>query len=197
MTPTKELHPSFKLDRYVFRRKVFKLFGGAFHVYDENRNVALYSRQKAFKLKEDFRIFSNEQMEQELLNIKTPQILDIGATYSIQDSTTGEQVGAVRRKALKSIIRDEWVLLSNDNREIGKLAEKSMLRAVASRFINLIPQVYAITSEQGNTVAEIHQHMNPFVLKYTMDIQEGDLSLDRRLILASGILLAGIERRQQ
>jgi len=182
---------------YLFRRKVFKLFGGAFQVYDESGNLLFHSKQKAFKLREDFRVYSGERQAEELLTIKTPQILDIGATYNVQDTTTGEAIGAIRRKGLKSMVKDEWIFLSNDGREMGRLTERSMSGALLSRFISLIPQAYVIISADGREVAEIKQHFNPFVLKYTMTIVEPTPSIDRRLLISSGILLAGIERRQR
>jgi len=197
MAAVKKLHPAFQQSHYLFRRKVFKLFGGAFHVYDENGNLLFYSKQKAFKLREDFRGYSDEHLMEELLIIKTPQILDIGATYNVQDATTGEAIGAIRRKGLKSIIKDEWIFLSKEGREIGRLTESSISGALLSRFINLIPQTYVIVSADGREVAEIKQHFNPFVLKYSMTIVEPRPSIDRRLLISSGILLAGIERRQQ
>ena len=191
----KAINPAFRHRQYLFRRKVLKLFGGAFHVYDENGNVLFYSKQKAFKLKEDFRIYSDESQTQELLTIKTPQILDIGATYNVQDVTTGEAVGALRRKGLKSIFKDEWIILSKEGKEIGTLTETSLIAALLSRAISLIPQTYVV-SANNREVAKIKQHFNPFVLKYTMTIVD-ETSVDPRLLIAAGILLAGIERRQQ
>ena len=190
------LDPAFMHNEYLVRRKVFKLFGGAFHVYDKTQNLVCYSKQKAFKLREDFRIYRDEAQTQELLTIKTPQILDLGATYHIKDSTTGEDVGALRRKALKSIIRDEWEILSPDGQVLGKMTEQSMAGAIISRFVNLVPQKYAVLDANERKVADVKQHFNPFVLKYTIGITFPDTAIDRRLILAAGILLAGIERRQ-
>ena len=197
MVNTQSLHPAFQQSKYFFRRKVFKIFGGAFHIYDERGNVLFYSQQKAFKIREDFRVYSDENQTQELLAIKTPQIFDISAVYNVQDATTGEAVGALRRKGIHSILKDEWIFLSPDGREIGTLTEESMLSALLSRFVNLVPQRYVISSMDGNKVAEIKQHFNPFVLKYTMTITEPNPSIDRRLIISSGILLAGIEGRQE
>ncbi|MBT4510687.1 MAG: hypothetical protein HOC20_00565 [Chloroflexi bacterium] len=190
-----ELNPAFKLNTYLFRRKVFKFFGGEFKVYDEDGREVLHSKQKAFKLKEDFRVYSVD-LNQELLTIKTPQILDIGATYNVVDATTGEAIGSLRRKGLKSIIKDEWLILSDQGQEIGKIAESSMLGAFMSRFIDLVPQTYNVILVDGTYGAQIKQHFNPFVLKYTMKIFEQNPGIDRRLLLSAGILLAGIERRQ-
>jgi len=197
MTRAKNLHPAFRHKHYLFRRKVFKLFGGAFQVYDENANLLFYSKQKAFKLKEDFRIYSADGEMEELLTINTSQILDIGATYNVQDPTTGEPIGAIRRRGLRSLVRDEWIFLSKEGREIGKLTESSMTGALLSRFVSLVPQSYVVVSVDGGEVAQIRQHFNPFVLKYSMTIVEPGPSIDRRLLISSGILLAGIERRQR
>ncbi len=195
-TTSRGLHPAFEHRHYLFRRKVLKLFGGAFHIYDENGKLLFYSKQKAFKLKEDFRIYSDESQSEELLTIKTPQIFDISATYNVYDKTTGEPVGAIKRKGLKSFIKDEWIFLSRDGQEIGKLTERDMTSAILCRLFRFIPQTYIITSSGGKGVAEIKRHFNLFVLKYTMRITEPEPSIDRRLLIAAGILLMGIEGRQ-
>ena len=192
-----KLHPAFQYNYYLFRRKVFKLFGGAFYVYDEKENLLFYSKQKAFTLREDFRVYLNEPQMKELLTIKTPQILDISATFNIEDATTGGIIGAIKRKGLKSIVKDEWIFLSKEGQEIGKLTESSTAKALLSRGTNLIPQTYVILSTNGREVAKIKQHFNPLVLKYTMTIVEPEPSIDPRLLISSGILLAGIERKQR
>lgn len=191
------LHPAFTSNYYLFRRKVWKLFGGAFHIYDEQKRLLFYARMKAFKLREDFSVFADESMSQELLRIKTPQILDLGATYYVQDSTTGEQVGALRRKALKSIIKDEWIFLSPDQREIGKLTENSMGGALLSRFIKLIPQKYVVRGRDERDIVAIKGHFDPFVHKISMWIPDANPVIDRRLIIAAGVMLLAIEGRQQ
>ena len=127
MEDTEKLHPSFEHNHYLFRKKVFKIFGGGFHIYDKDGVLLFYSEQKAFKLKEDYRIYADERLADELLNIKTPQILDIAATYNVYDPVTNEPVGAIKRKGLKSLLKDEWIFLANDGSQIGKLTESSLL----------------------------------------------------------------------
>jgi len=72
-----------------------------------------------------------------------------------------------------------------------------MSGAVLSRLINLVPQNYVVISVDGREIAEITQHFNPFVLKYDMRIKDSGSSIDPRLLICSGILLTGIERRQE
>jgi len=197
METAQGLHPVFQRNYYLFRRKVFKLFGGAFHVYDERKQLLFYGRQKAFKLREDFRVYADTAMTTELLTILTPQILDISATYGVRDATTGEVVGALKRKGLKSIVKDEWLFLAPDGREIGRLKESSTMRALLTRLNNLIPQSYVVLTANQRQVATIRQRFNPFVLKYDVSIPEAQPAIDRRLLIAAGILLAGIEGRQE
>ena len=100
--------------------------------------------------------------------------MDIGATYHVKDARTNQAIGSIRRKALKSIIKDEWVFNAADGRELGKLTEKSTGMALLSRIINIIPQSYIIVSSDGKTDAFLDQHFNLFVLKYTLSFNEQD-----------------------
>lgn len=192
------MDPRFSHQTYTVRRKVLKLLGGAFHIYDPQGNVAFYSELKAFKLKEDIRLFGEEAKQTELLTIKARKILDISSAYDVVDSATGEKVGVLKRKGLKSVIRDEWTIMNAQDQEIGTIQEDSQLMALIRRFLtNLIPQKYSVTI-QNQQVATYQQNFNPFVLKITIDFSPDKANLfDRRLGIAAAILLAGIEGRQQ
>ncbi len=190
----------FQQSQYMVRRKIFKLLGNAFHVYDlQQQQVYAYSKMKAFKLKEDIRLYTGEDMSTELLTIKARQIIDLGATYDVHDPRHGK-VGALRRKALKSFIRDEWTILDPHDREVGLIQEDSTGLAIIRRVIDLasifIPQKYVVTI-QGREVATFQQNFNPFVYKLVVDLS-GDQSglLDRRIALAGAILMAAIEGKQ-
>lgn len=188
----------FNLTNYVVRRKVLKLFGGAFHIYGPSGELVMYSRMKAFKLKEDIRLFTGEDMQTELLRIEARQIIDFAACYDVVDAQSGEKVGALRRKGFKSLLRDEWRILDAEGRELGTIQEDSMLLATIRRFlINLIPQRF--TAEfQGVPVCRYRQHFNPFVLKISVDFSpDTDGVFDKRLGLAAAVLLCAIEGRQQ
>ena len=182
---------------YLIRRKVFKLAGGAFHIFDPQGQLIMYSHMKAFKLKEDIRLFTGEDMREELLAIHARTVLDISATYDVTDSTTGQKVGALRRKGMRSLLRDEWLLLDSTDREVGLIREDSLGKALLRRFLtNLVPQSFE-AEMAGRTVATFRQNFNPFVLKLTVDFTPDQArSLDRRLGLAAALLLCAIEGRQ-
>ena len=185
------------LDRYMVRRKVMKLFGGAFHVYDDEEQIVAFSEMKAFKLKEDIRVFDGEDKKTELLTIKARKILDFSSAYDVVDARTGERVGALKRKGLKSILRDQWIVMDADDRDIASIDEDSMLLALIRRLITpIIPQTYIVTM-QDRRVAEMKQNWNPFVYKLNVQYDSvTDTTLDRRLGLAAALLLAAIEGKQ-
>ena len=187
-------HPS-----YLVRRKVFKLLGGAFHVFDPAGNVVLYSKQKAFKLKEDIRIYTGEDMGTEVLTIRTDQIIDLGATYHVHDSQQGGvRVGSLKRKGLKSMLRDEWVILDSSGQEVGSIQEDSVALALLRRLMVgwLLPQKYY--GSIGNIpVSLFTRNFNPFVSKISLDFSmDTHGQLDRRLGIAAAIMLLAIEGKQ-
>lgn len=70
-------------EQYTVRRKVFKFFGAAFHVYDPAGRIVGYCKQKAFKLREDIRIYTDESCTSELIVIKARSIIDFSSTYDV------------------------------------------------------------------------------------------------------------------
>ncbi len=188
----------FRHSHYMVRRTIFKIFGGSYHIYDPQGNLVFFSELKAFKLKEDIGVFGDKSKQERILSIKARKMLDISATYDVVDNTTGEKVGALRRSGLKAIFRDEWLILDNNDREVGKIVEDSLFLALLRRFLsNLIPQKFQVTIN-SRPVAVFKQNFNPFVLKLNLDFSQDMQNLfDRRLAIASSVLITGIEGRQQ
>lgn len=186
----------FELDHYVIRRKVLKIFGASFHVYDARERVVAFSSQKAFKLKEDIRVYSDESRSRELLRIHARQIVDFAAAYDVIDGGTGSKIGAARRKGFRSIMRDAWEILDERDRVIGELQEDSAGMAFLRRFLsNLIPQTFHLLAA-GKQVAEMRQRFNPFIYRLAVTLNR-DREVDRRLVFAAAVLVAAIEGRQQ
>jgi uncharacterized protein YxjI len=185
-------------DKFLVRQKILKLLGGAFHVYDGDGNVVLYAKQKAFKLKEDLRFFASEEQKQEILRISARGIIDFGTTYDVYDSQTDELIGSLKRSGLKSMLKDQWVILDKAEAEIGKIHEDSALMAMLRRFVtSLIPQTYHVYNKQGEAIAEFKRNFNPFVNKVHVDFEYGtDEKMDKRLGLAGVLLLVAIEGKQ-
>ena len=184
---------------YVIRQKILSLISLKFHIYDPNGGLAFYALKKAFKLKEDLRIYSDESMQREMLVIKARNIIDLAATYDVFDPNHGGAlVGSLRRKALKSLFVDEWLFLDAAGGEVGTIREDSVWLALLRRFIAgwLLPQTYR-GEIGGAPVCEFRRNFNPFVSKVTLDFScDAEGWLDRRMGIAAALLLVGIEGKQ-
>ncbi|MBW3625186.1 MAG: hypothetical protein KY468_17450 [Armatimonadetes bacterium] len=186
--------------KYLIRRKFFRIFGGAFYVDGPDGSLLLYGEMKAFKLKEDIRIYTGLEKAEEVLTIKARQMLDFAAAYDVFDSSTGEKVGVLKRKGLKSLLKDEWVVMDAADREIGTIQEDRMLLALIRRFVpmgHFIPQLFR-ADIGGSTAGYYRQLFHLFLLKMEVDFTpDVNGALDRRLGVAAGILLGAIEGKQQ
>ncbi len=188
-------------DQFVARRQVFKLVGAAFHLRTEDGQLLAYSKQKAFKLREDIRVYADEAQTEELLFIQADRVVDFSAAYKVIDSTTGEVVGSLRRKGLSSMFRDSWEILDAQGQVRGRVLEDSGWKAMLRRVIDfaslLMPQTYHVkVGEQ--TIATMRQNRNFFVPKFFVDLS-GDTEglLPRPLAIATVILLLAVEGRQE
>ncbi len=184
-------------DRYEIRRQFFRIFGGAFRIYNPMGQLVFFAEQKAFRLREDIRLYTDESMSTEALLIKARRILDWSAAYDVLEPVTERKLGAFRRRGFASLVRDEWLVLDPEDREIGRIREDSLLLGLIRRFLTtLIPQSFEVEMD-GAPVATFKQNFNPFVLKLTVDFsQDATRALDRRLGLAAGVLMCAIEGRQ-
>lgn len=184
--------------KYLLRKDIFNFLGAKLTIFDENQNPILFAEQKAFKLKEDIRLYSNAEKTDELMTIKARSVIDFAMAYDILDTRTGEKVGMVKRKGWRSIIQDEWIVADKNDTEIGVLKEDNATLAIIRRWLlNLIPQNYDLTIG-GQKSADFKQNFNPFVYKLNIDMAVGgDQKLDPRVAIALGVLLAFIEGKQE
>lgn len=192
------MNPIFEFPNYLLKRQAIALTG-KFRFYDPAGRLVLFSEQKMFRLREDIRVYSDESKSREVLSIKTRQILDFSAAYDVVDTELNQKVGVLRRRGLRSILRDEWEILDADNNLIAKLFEDSIPMALLRRFLlgSWLPQNYDITTTDGTRVADLKQRFHLF--RYELDIDlRMDINhrLDRRLGIAAGILLAAVEGKQ-
>jgi len=189
-------------ERYTIRRQVFRFFGAGFHIYDSDGGLVGYCDQKRFKLREDIRVYTDESKSEELLRIGTQQVIDFGATYEVSVPLDEGGVGAIgsfRRKGLKSMLRDEWLVFDASGAQRATIREDSQFRAILRRahdgFAMIIPQGYHMIDEAGE-VATYRTHFNPFIHRLGVAIHRDDEALDDLLLLAGGVLLLAIEGRQ-
>jgi hypothetical protein len=186
----------FQQDRFLARQKILS-FAPKFFFLDENGNTLAFLRKKVFTWKDEIHVYTDETLTMELLTIKARKIIDWGTSFDVTDTINQQKVGALKRRAWKSLVRKEWTILDANDQEIGKIQEDSVFMATIRRYItNIIPQNYTFEI-QGRRVGTAHQNWNFFAPKMEVDFS-GDpgRNLDRRLVAAAIVLLMAIEGRQ-
>jgi len=191
------MNPIFQHPSYLLKRQAIALTG-KFRFYDPLGNLVMFSEQKMFRLREDIRVYSDEAKTQEVLSIKARQIMDFSASYDVVDTAMNQKVGALRRKGLRSILRDEWEVLDANDNMIGLIFEDSIGLALLRRFLlgSWLPQNYDITLGQTR-VGDLRQNFNLFRYELNLDFSmDAARMLDRRLGIAAGTLLAAVEGKE-
>lgn len=191
------MEPAFSYPHYLLKRQVLALTG-IVRIYNPQGEMVLYSRQRMFRLKEDIRVYRDEGMTQEMLQIRARQVLDFSAAYDVVESTSGVKVGALRRRGWQSLARDEWQILNPNDEVMGTLQEDSLGRALLRRFLlgTWLPQHY-VAALGAHPVAEYRQRFHLFRYEIEIDFSADPAQqFDRRLGLAAAILLAIIEGKQ-
>ena len=181
---------------YLIRRRFWTLFGAKFDIYDAAGRVIGFSKQKAFKLKEDIRVFTDESATEPFLLIQARNIIDFSAAYDVFDRA-GVRLGTWKRKGWKSLMRDTWVVEDGEGREVATLQEESLFLALVRRFIcTLIPQKFNLLSAEGQYYARYERCFNPFIQKQRTTIYAGS-PIPPMLVLGGAILLSAVEGQQQ
>lgn len=173
------------------------MLGAKLNIYDPSGNMVMVVQQKAFKLREDIRVYSDEGFTQEVLSIKARRIMDFSAAYDVVDPIRNEKVGVLRRKGWSSIVRDNWEVLDATDVKRGEITEDNMMLALIRRLLtNLVPQNYDMVFD-GTKVADFGQGFNPFAYHLNIDFSmDSGKKLDPRLGIAAAVLLATLEGRQ-
>lgn len=185
---------------FVIRRKVLKLFGAAFYIRDPAGSLIGYCKQRAFKLKEDIRIYADEACTSEWITIKARSIIDFGSTYDVA-RPDGRVLGSLRRRGLAStFVRDSWLVFDAGGREVAQVREDGSALPVLRRFVDfvavLFPQRYSLVRNDGAVLATFRQRFNPFIYQLEVRIAHADPAVEDALILAVGCLITAIEGYQ-
>jgi len=183
---------------YRIKKKVLTIWN-KYWIEDKRGRALGFSKQKMFKLKEDIRIYSDENMTHELFRIGQQQIVDMWGKFAVTDSNTNSPIGYLKRKALMSeFVVDEWEIYDAANQQIGRIYE-SAGRGLARKYIpggKLIPEK-VILELYGKPVTEIKQKFKIIGDIWELDCRNVPKDLDRRTVLSCMLLMGMIERARK
>jgi hypothetical protein len=183
---------------YRIRKKVLAI-GNKYWIEDSSGNILAFSKQKLLKLKEDIRIYSDENMEQELFRIQQQQIVDLWGTFAVIDSRTDGILGYLKSKALKSsFLWDEWDVLDANKQNIGGIHESVGL-GLLRKYVpggSIVPE--KMTLKLNNvSIAEINQQFKIIGDVWELKCLNVPQDFDRRVLLGGILLMGMIERSRK
>jgi hypothetical protein len=200
-----------KYKKLELRRKFWKFFGAEIKIVDPaSETLVGFIRMKAWKLREDVRLYSDESMTNEVMAIHARQIIDFGATYDVTDSAGGgTPLFSLKRKGFRSaLVRDTWEILDPAGTVVGMVRETSGNLAIVRRWLGAISDVfdlifafvkqtyeitYAPAGQPPVVIAELEHTKNPFVVKLVVDTSMAPDKTDGRITVAAGAMLSVID----
>jgi len=161
-------------------------------VFTGDGQLIMYIQHPLLKLREEFLVWADEARTRPLLRIKSRQAIAINFSYDVADAQTGELLGSVQKNALRSLVRDKFLVLDAHGAQIGFAEEQgaSLLR----RFFPILPSQHAIFVA-GAQIAYIRQRFRLFTKEFTVDTQPS--SMDPRFVLAVALLALIAEARRE
>ena len=185
-----------ELNQYLIREKFLKFFGNKFRIMDEQDNLYGFCEQKRFRIKEDIRIYDDENKNNEWLIIKQRNLVDAWGGFDIVDPRENLLLGSIRRKFWKSVLRTKWELLDSDGNEIGMLIEDNLGYAIARRILLgiLLPKKFTLWTSADQQPITMRQKFNPLIKKLVLTIPS-DHAFDTRFIAGLAMVIAAVDGR--
>ena len=183
----------FSHHRYTIKRPFLTIFGRTFRVYGPQGDQVMFVRHKLLTLKDEWNIFTDESEQVPLLRVKARKLLALDAVDDVFDAASGEKLGAVKNRGLKSILRDTYQVLDAGDVVIGHFQEDS--NALLRRFLPILLGHWHM-EVGGAVVANLDQEFRFFSKEFTLQISG---NADPRLVLGCAMLalMREIQREEQ
>ncbi len=152
MIPAGLLHPVLTI-----KRPFWSILGRKFHVYGPDGSLVAFVKHPLLKLRQEFTIFTDESERFPLLVIRARQLVGFNICFDVFDAASMQKVGSIRRRGLKSILRDTFELLDSNDQQVGVCEETGA--ALLRRFIPLLLGTWKIEL-QGQQIGIIG-HLHP------------------------------------
>lgn len=179
---------------YTIKRPFWSLLGRKFHVFAPDGSLVCFVKHPLFKLREEFTLFTDETETQPLLTIRSRQVMALNRCLDVFDARSGERLGTLRHRGLKSILRDAWELLDPADQPAGLMQEDGA--ALLRRFFPILTGKWHIELAQQE-VAKIQQVFRFFVKEFTLDLSMNQGRLDPRFAIACSLLALMAETQRE
>lgn len=182
-------HSSYTLVRPLFSwRRVYRVFA-------PDGSLSAFVEQPWFRLRTELTIYADEEMSQPILLIKNRRFAAVNMEHDLFDAISGQRLGVVRTRGLRSLFRDTWDILDADERPAGLMIEDGQywLR----RVFRFIPGRHRIELG-GREVARIEQQFRFFRRVFDLTLLPVEDPIEPRFAIACALiaLMADLRREE-
>ncbi|WP_435151474.1 LURP-one-related/scramblase family protein [Haladaptatus sp. DFWS20] len=174
-------------DEYTVEQSYFR---NKYKVYDTAGNLVLKSKQKMFKMKEEFPFFDVDGNV--VFRVKAKNILDVSGDYVLTEEGSDEPILVLTKNF--TFYHHRWTIKSPDGTKLAEVASRSAfieaLRSISNIF-SLLPHKYSITTPEGDTIGEI---AGRFSLRDKYDIRISDSgSVPKTALVVGAVAIDALE----
>lgn len=177
-----------------------------FRAEDSQGNVIAFVRSKLFKFKEDVVVYSDTSKQSPIFKIKADKWIDFNTTYSFT-SPSGEYVGSVGRKGMKSLWKASYDIFDASKTKEYSIHEENPWAKIGDSFLGELPIIsiftgylfhpkYCVSDNKGNKVVRLSKKPSftgrTFIVDSLIDTPEDDTER----ILLSLMMMVLLERRR-
>ena len=177
--------------------------GTRVRVTDAAGKQLAYVRKKKFKLKEDVRVYEDENQRDLRFRIKADRVVDFGASYAIS-GPDGRPLGAVKQRGMRSLWKSTYDVTDPLGNGIAVIHEENPFVKVLDSLAEAIPFADALgglffnpaylVDLRGESVLRMKKERSVFESRFRLD-RLGDFSEEEEeLLLASLIMTLLLER---
>lgn len=179
--------------------------GTRIRVVDASGRQVAYARKKKFRLKEDIRVYRDEDQRELFFGMKADRVWDFGAGYAVT-GPDGHPVGVVRRQGMRSMWKSSYTLADTTGAEIGVIHEENPWVKVLDSVMESVPggdmlgglffNPSYLAELRGKTVLRVKKERSVFESKFTIE-KLADISPDEEDLLLAGVIMMVLLERDR
>jgi hypothetical protein len=162
-----------------------------------------FVEQKRFAFRESITVWKNDSKVDVFFTVKAEKILDIHGKFLVTDPA-GNLIGYCRKAFGASLIRSTWEIYDSQDHLLFIAKERSHAMAIFRRLAQFIPYLSDIApffpfnfilEKDGKVVGHHMRVWGRLADQYKQSLDSELSHVDRRLVLALGILLDALQDR--
>ena len=178
--------------RYRIKRNFWSIFERTFRVFTLDGQLIMLVKHPVFRFREEFTVYGDEALERPLLFIKSRQIIAINFAYEVTAVDSGQVLGSVQKRGIRSIVRDKFIVRDADGQEIGHVEERGA--SILRRFLPILTSKHEVVLN-GQQAAAIRQVFRFFTKEFEVELAPG--VGDPRFVMACALLALIAESRRE